>query len=43
VNVLLSRRAAALLGVAVTAGAVTLDTPGVPPGAASPDVVIRQV
>ena len=42
-NVLLSRRAAALLGVAVTAGAVTLVATGGPAGAASPDVVISQV
>src|SRR6266545_338248 len=43
VNVLQSRRAAALLGVAVTAGALTLVTTGGPAGAASPDVLISQV
>jgi predicted extracellular nuclease len=43
VNVLLSRRAAALLGVAVTAGAVTLVTTSGPAGAATTDVAISQV
>src|SRR6266542_1860385 len=43
VNVLLSRRAGALVGVAAIAGAVTLVTTGGPAGAASPDVVISQV
>ncbi len=42
-NVLLSRRAGALVGVAAIAGAVTLVTTGGPAGAASPDVVISQV